>query len=53
MPIEIKELSIKMSVKDPHSPQMQTPVFDKATEKRIIDASVEKILKVLERKSER
>ncbi len=53
MPIEIKELSIKMSVKDPHNQPIQQPTFDRSAEKRIIEASVEKVLKILERKSER
>ena len=53
MAIEIKELSIKMSVKDPHSQIIQQPHFDRDAEKRIIETSVEKVLKILERKSER
>ncbi len=42
-----------MSVKDPHNLPVQQQVFDRNTEKRIIEASVEKVLKILERKSER
>lgn len=53
MAIEIKELSIKMTVRDPHNQPIQQASFDRNTEKRIIEASVEKVLKILERKSER
>lgn len=53
MPIEIKELTIKMKVRDPHEKVETKSTFDEKLEKRIIDKSVDKVLKILERKAER
>lgn len=53
MPIEIKELTIKMTVRDPHNINPVKKEYDPNMEKRIIEASVEKVLRILERKSER
>ncbi|GAA5037956.1 hypothetical protein GCM10011506_35660 [Marivirga lumbricoides] len=53
MPIEIKELTIKMTVRDPHNIPSGKREYDPNMEKRIIDASAEKVLRILERKTER
>ncbi len=54
MPIEIKELVIKLTVADSHElSSVQQPKKDPKQERRIIDACVKRVLKVLESRRER
>ena len=53
MPIEIKELTIKMNVIDPHKKGQNESYHQAEIEKKMVDATVEKVLRILERKAER
>ena len=55
MPIEIRELVVKLAVKDSHgvAGKQQTPSFDPGMEKRIVEQCVDRVLREIASRKER